>query len=106
MKRTIIYNHHDDHHHNHHHEHDGYHRGHGDGHGRHHDHNHDHNHQHGGRHSGGGFGPSGSCICIKCETKVPHQRGVKCTELKCPECGHVMARQELLEKRKQSKKTK
>lgn len=49
-----------------------------------------------GRNKGGAFGPGGFCICNKCGTKVPHQRGVKCTTLKCPECGHTMIREELL----------
>jgi uncharacterized Zn finger protein len=28
---------------------------------------------------------------------------VKCTTLKCPECGHVMARQELIDQKKKKK---
>ncbi len=43
----------------------------------------------------GGYGPSGYCICLKCGTRVPHQRGVPCTEMKCPNCGHTMAREEM-----------
>jgi len=38
----------------------------------------------GGRNRGGGFGAGGFCVCAKCGAKVPHQRGVKCTDLKCP----------------------
>lgn len=49
-----------------------------------------------GRNSGGGFGAGGFCVCAKCGEKVPHQRGVKCTELKCPSCHHTMVREELL----------
>jgi len=49
-----------------------------------------------GRNSGGGFGVGGYCICAKCKTKVPHQQGVSCTKMKCPNCGHVMIREELL----------
>jgi len=49
-----------------------------------------------GRNLGGALGPGGFCVCAKCGEKVPHQRGVKCTTLKCPKCGHTMARDELL----------
>lgn len=51
-----------------------------------------------GKNNGGGFGIGGYCICMKCGGKVPHQRGVKCTTVKCPECGHIMVREELLSK--------
>ena len=49
-----------------------------------------------GRNKGGAFGTGGYCVCTKCGEKVPHQRGVKCTTLKCPECGHTMIREELV----------
>ncbi len=49
-----------------------------------------------GKNKGGAFGKGGYCICAKCGTKVSHQQGVKCTTLKCPDCGHVMIREELL----------
>ena len=52
----------------------------------------------GGRNKGGSFGPGGQCVCAKCGTGVPHQRGTKCTTIKCPECGHTMVREELLNK--------
>ena len=75
------------------------------------EHNHEHSHHKGGgsgdgkhgggkRNNGGGFGNGGFCICAKCGEKVEHQRGVKCTTLKCPECGHTMIREELLESKK------
>jgi len=51
-----------------------------------------------GRNGGGGFGPDGYCVCVKCNTKVKHKQGVKCTNLKCPNCGHTMVREELLKK--------
>ena len=51
-----------------------------------------------GRNKGGSFGTGGYCVCAKCGAKVPHEQGVKCTTLKCPECGHTMIREELLNK--------
>lgn len=48
-----------------------------------------------GRNRGGAFGKGGYCFCTKCETKIPHQRGIKCTRVKCPNCGHTMIREEL-----------
>ncbi|NOY36883.1 MAG: hypothetical protein GXO83_04845 [Chlorobi bacterium] len=56
-----------------------------------------------GRHSGGGYGTGGFCICAKCGNKVPHKQGVQCTKLKCPDCGHTMIREELLEDRRKKK---
>ena len=52
-----------------------------------------------GRNSGGGYGVGGYCICAKCGAKVQHERGVKCTSLKCPECQHTMIREEMLNER-------
>jgi DNA-directed RNA polymerase subunit RPC12/RpoP len=52
-----------------------------------------------GRNKGGAFGPGGFCVCTRCGEKIPHQQGVKCTTLKCPECGHTMIREELLKSR-------
>ena len=51
-----------------------------------------------GRNKGGAFGTGGFCVCAKCGEKVPHQRGFKCTTLKCPKCGKTMIREELLKK--------
>lgn len=51
-----------------------------------------------GRNSGLGSGTGGFCICAKCGEKIPHQRGIKCTILKCPKCGNKMVRDELLKK--------
>ncbi len=56
-----------------------------------------------GRNKGGAYGAGGYCICAKCGEKVPHQRGIKCTKLKCPGCGHTMIREELLRDKRQSK---
>ena len=55
----------------------------------------------GGRNKGGAYGTGGFCICTKCGEKIPHRRGVKCTTLKCPECGHTMIREELIKDKKQ-----
>ena len=27
----------------------------------------------------------GFCICIKCDTKMPHKRGIPCSDNKCPD---------------------
>ncbi len=49
-----------------------------------------------GRNNGGSFGPGGDCVCAACGYRMPHQRGVKCTTVKCPQCGKPMIREELL----------
>lgn len=41
----------------------------------------------------GGLGAGGHCICPKCETVIPHQRGVPCQQERCPECGAKMLRE-------------
>jgi hypothetical protein len=33
-----------------------------------------------------GGGPGGMCVCLKCGYKTPHERGVPCSSLKCPNC--------------------
>ena len=53
-----------------------------------------------GRNKGGSYGVGGYCICAKCGKKVPHQQGVQCTTVKCPKCGHIMVREELLNNKK------
>lgn len=52
-----------------------------------------------GRQGGGGFGPDGYCVCAQCGEKIEHKRGEKCTDIKCPKCGHPMVREELLKKK-------
>jgi NAD-dependent SIR2 family protein deacetylase len=39
-----------------------------------------------------GMGSGGDCVCPKCETTIPHRRGVRCQEERCPECGAKMLR--------------
>lgn len=39
------------------------------------------------------MGPSGRCICPKCEEIVSHQRGVPCQNQACPVCGSKMLRE-------------
>ncbi len=40
-----------------------------------------------------GAGADGNCVCPNCGTKVPHQRGVPCYSLACPQCGAGMVRE-------------
>jgi len=46
-----------------------------------------------GRGMGGGRGPGGNCICPNCREKVPHERGIPCSQMKCPKCGTNMVRE-------------
>lgn len=48
----------------------------------------------GGRRGGRGFGagPSGTCVCPKCGTRVPHTPGTPCNSMVCPKCGTRMVR--------------
>ncbi len=45
-----------------------------------------------GRMGGKGLGPDGDCICPKCGTQTPHERGTPCLQQKCPKCGTPMVR--------------
>jgi hypothetical protein len=38
-------------------------------------------------------GPGGFCVCLFCGRKAPHQQGVPCLEVKCPQCGTMMTRE-------------
>ncbi|HUW71974.1 MAG TPA: cation diffusion facilitator family transporter [Candidatus Humimicrobiaceae bacterium] len=33
-----------------------------------------------------GEGPGGYCVCPECDYKIPHERGVPCSTLECPNC--------------------
>jgi len=39
-----------------------------------------------------GGGPGGYCVCPKCGYKIPHQRGIPCSQLLCPKCKINLAR--------------
>jgi predicted DNA-binding protein (UPF0251 family) len=46
-----------------------------------------------GQGSGAGFqGSSSSCKCVNCGYESQKQRGVPCTQMKCPKCGSMMMR--------------
>jgi hypothetical protein len=46
----------------------------------------------GGRMGGSrpGSGPGGQCVCPNCGAIVPHQLGMPCYGLTCPQCGSKM----------------
>jgi len=37
-----------------------------------------------------GTGGTSTCYCPKCKTQIPHQRGVPCSQQKCPTCGGAL----------------
>lgn len=40
-----------------------------------------------------GLGPTGFCICPRCEQRIEHQSGVRCQQMQCPQCGCKMLRE-------------
>ena len=53
------------------------------------------------------MGPGGDCICPRCDTKVPHNRGIPCQDRRCLKCGAKLLREgsrhhELLKKKRAS----
>jgi len=46
-----------------------------------------------GRGGRGGAGPGGFCVCPNCGNRVPHQPGIPCMQVKCPNCGTQMVRE-------------
>ena len=36
---------------------------------------------------------NGYCICVHCNKKMPHTKGMPCREIVCPECGKKMMRE-------------
>ena len=41
-----------------------------------------------------GLGPGGYCVCPNCGYRIEHQRGVPCSNLKCPSCNTPLKREE------------
>jgi cation diffusion facilitator family transporter len=39
-----------------------------------------------------GQGPDGECVCPECGYTVPHQKGIPCSSLKCPNCNVSLVR--------------
>ncbi len=39
------------------------------------------------------YKPGETCICVKCDIRIPHRRGVPCREHTCPSCGRKMMRE-------------
>ena len=40
-----------------------------------------------------GAGPGGVCVCPECGKRIPHETGVPCYRVRCPECGTKMLRE-------------
>jgi hypothetical protein len=40
----------------------------------------------------GGSGAGGMCFCPQCSVSIPHQQGIPCSQVACPQCGGVMVR--------------
>lgn len=36
---------------------------------------------------------SGNCICVHCNTTIPHTKGNPCRNQICPGCGHTMIKE-------------
>ena len=47
----------------------------------------------GGGGSGAMAGSTASCICPACGAKAPHERGIPCFQVNCPQCGQAMTRE-------------
>lgn len=33
------------------------------------------------------------CICVRCDIKVWHERGIPCRQTQCPQCGKTMMKE-------------
>jgi predicted Fe-Mo cluster-binding NifX family protein len=40
-----------------------------------------------------GWGPGGFCQCPACGTRVPHEPGIPCVQVRCPRCSQMMERE-------------
>lgn len=40
-----------------------------------------------------GLGPDGYCVCPQCNYRIPHQQGISCSSLRCPNCGTNLKRE-------------
>jgi predicted Fe-Mo cluster-binding NifX family protein len=40
----------------------------------------------------GAGGPGGLCVCPECAATLPHERGIPCSQLRCPRCSATMIR--------------
>ncbi len=40
----------------------------------------------------GAGGPGGLCVCPECAATLPHERGIPCSQLRCPRCSAAMTR--------------
>ncbi|MBT4968775.1 MAG: ferredoxin [Bacteroidetes bacterium] len=38
-------------------------------------------------------GNKGNCICIRCDKKYVHKKGIPCKQEVCPDCGKKMIRE-------------
>ena len=47
----------------------------------------------GGSSSGKRSGMSNFCLCPDCGAKAPHERGIPCFQVNCPQCGKPMVRE-------------
>lgn len=45
-----------------------------------------------GKMNGSAMGQGGNCQCASCGFAAPHQRGVPCTQQRCPQCGTALIR--------------
>lgn len=43
--------------------------------------------------AGPGLGLSDFCVCPACGAKAPHERGIPCLQVPCPQCGKPMVRE-------------
>ncbi len=41
-----------------------------------------------------GQGPGGNCVCPKCGYRAPHQKGIPCSTIQCPQCGANLERKQ------------